>query len=564
MKLSDQVYGLEDTPPVPIMLLLGLQHICIASIAFVFPVLLIRFIGGTDEQSQFMVSMSMMAGGIGVIVQGLKKGPVGSGYLCPTVCGPSFLAASMLCVKTGGLSLVLGMTMFAGGVEALFSRVLDKVRMLFPPEITGVIVAMVGLSVIRVAGINLLGIENGAHDSQTAIAGILTLFIMIGLNIWTKGNIKLFCILIGMVCGYAISYAMGLLTSEDLGRAFGGPLVWMPFSHHPGWSFSLSMVVPMIIAILCSSLKSIGDLTTCQRINDPGWTRPDIPNMKKGILADSVACFSAGLFGGMGQSTSSTNIGLSIATGATSRRIAMGTGILLILLSFFPKLSAVFAVMPAPVIGATLVFALSFMVVAGFQIVMSRMIDARKTFVIGLSIIFGLMVDLMPEGFTGLPGWIQPVFASSLSASTVVAVLLNLVFRLGIKSTAATSVVCTGDTAEPIFHFMENQGKAWAARPEIIKKASAAINEYAELLSKKKPGTEVQITAHFDELNLNIELCHQGDGPALPEKAPAAALLMDNPELFDELSGYLIRAYTDKVTTKTQKKQTITRLNFEH
>ena len=88
----------------------------------------------------------MFAGGIGVIIQALRKGPVGSGFLCPTVCGPSFLAASMLCAKVGGLPLVFGMTMIAGSLEAVFSRVLDRIRVLFPPEITGVIVAMVGIS----------------------------------------------------------------------------------------------------------------------------------------------------------------------------------------------------------------------------------------------------------------------------------------------------------------------------------------------------------------------------------------------------------------------------------
>jgi len=564
MKPSDQLYGLNETPPVPITLLLGIQHVCIIAISFVFPVLLIRSMGGSEAQSQFMVSMSMLAGGVGVMVQALGKGPVGSGYLCPSVCGPSFLAASMLCVKTGGLSLVMGMTLFAGMIEGLFSRILEKIRVLFPPEITGVIVAMVGLSVIRVAGKNLFGIEDGIYDGQAAAAGLSTLFIMVGLNIWTKGNLKLFCILIGMICGYVISYSLGVLGPQDLRHAMASPLIWFPFSHHPGFSFSFAMVLPTVIAMLCSSLKSIGDLTTCQKINDPGWTRPDIPNIKKGILADGIACFCAGLFGGMGQSTSSTNIGLSIANGVTSRIIAFSIGGFLILLSFFPKLSAVFAIMPAPVIGATLVFALSFMVVAGFQIVMSRMIDARKTFVIGLSIIFGLMVDLVPEAFSHVPAWIQPVFASSLSASTLVAVLLNLIFRIGIKSFATLSLDGAGKTSELIFGFLENQGRAWAARPEIIKKACAAANEYAELLSRRSPGQPMEIQAHFDELALTLTLTHKGEGPELPEKAPETASLLDHPDCFDQLSGYLIRSYADTVRVRHKNGETITRLNFDH
>ncbi len=564
MKAADQTYGLEDSPGLPIVLLLGLQHICIASIALVFPVLLVRSIGGTEAQIQFMVSMSMLAGGVGVIIQGLKKGPVGSGYLCPTVCGPSFLAASMLCVKSGGLSLVLGMTLFAGGMEAAFSRTLNRIRVLFPPEITGVIVAMVGISVIRVAGINLMGIEDGIFNSKDTIAGILTLFIMIGLNIWTRGHVKMFCILIGMISGYCISFYTGILTLDEIHRVLEAPLLWFPFSHHPGWSFSWAMVPPMIVAMLCSSLKSIGDLTTCQKINTPDWKRPDIDNMKKGILADGLGCLSAGLLGGMGQSTSSTNIGLSIATGVTSRVISLAMGGMLILLAFFPRLSGIFAVMPAPVIGATLVFALSFMIVAGFQIIMSRMIDGRKTFIIGLSIIFGLMVDLIPNAFDTFPDWAQPVLDSSLSVATVVAVCLNMVCRIGIKSTVKTSISCSESASGSVFDFFETHGRNWGARPEIIKKAASAVSEYVELISRTSPNGQLELTVRFDELNLQVEISHEGKAPALPEKAPMLELLTNEPGLFDDLAGYLIRSYADKVKVKTRKGITLTNLGFEH
>ena len=417
---------------------------------------------------------------------------------------------------------------------------------------------------IRVAGINLLGVDDGVIDKDTTIAGIITLFLMIGLNIWTKGNIKLFCILIGMIFGYILSFVMGILSFSEVKESLGVPLAWFPFAHHPGWSFSWVMIGPVAIAMLCSSLKSIGDLTTCQKINDNKWTRPDISNLKKGILADGVACFSAGLFGGMGQSTSSTNIGLSIATGATSRIIGVSTGIILICLSFFPKLSAVFSIMPAPVIGATLIFALSFMVVAGFQIIMSRMIDSRKTFIIGLSIIFGLMIDIMPDTFNHFPQWIQPIFASSLSASTLLAVTLNMIFRIGIKSTATTEIVCGQDRSTDIFQFFESNGRRWAARGEIVDKAKSAVNEYAELLNRIAPATTINLAVHFDELNLRVEIEHPGEGPQLPDKAPPPALLEADPDMFDHLAGYLIRAYADKVAVTNKNQRTRTLLSFQH
>jgi len=151
-----------------------------------------------------------------------------------------------------------------------------------------------------------------------------------------------------------------------------------------------------------------------QKINDAEWKRPDMKNVSKGIFADAVSDMTSGILGGAGQSTSSSNVGLSIATSTTSRVVGYAVGGLLICFAFIPKISSLFAVIPKPVIGATLIFAISFMIVAGIQIIMSRMIDSRKTIIIGVSLIFGLMVDVLPDIFSNVHPWIQPVFSSSL------------------------------------------------------------------------------------------------------------------------------------------------------
>ena len=151
VKPANLVYGVDDKPPFWTGWMLGFQHLSIIAIALLFPVLISREIGGGPDQAAGLVSMSMLAGGIGVILQGLQKGPVGSGYFCPQVCGPSFLTASILAAKSGGLPLLFGMTAVAGATESLLSRIMHRVRFLFPAEVTGLIVAMVGITVIRLA-----------------------------------------------------------------------------------------------------------------------------------------------------------------------------------------------------------------------------------------------------------------------------------------------------------------------------------------------------------------------------------------------------------------------------
>jgi len=564
VKPANLLYGIDDKPPFLINAFLGLQHVSIIAISFVFPLLLVHETGGTADQATFLISMSMLAGGIGVIVQGLKKGPLGSGYLCPQLSGPSFLTASILCVKTGGLPLVFGMTAFAGILEALFSRIIHRLRVLFPAEVTGLIVAMVGITVIKLAGKNFLALDNitGHVDPQGLMVGLGTLVLMVGLNVWSKGKIRLFCILIGILGGYGLSIFFGLLSLQAISGAMSRPMVWFPFAHHPGWAFDSAMIMPMMIAMLCSSLKSIGDLTTCQKINDTEWKRPDLRNIQKGILADAAGCFSAGVLGGFGQSTSSTNIGLSIATGTTSRIISISTGIILIILAFCPKLAGVFAVMPRPVVGATLIFALGFMVVAGFQIVMSRMIDGRKTFVIGLSIIFGLTVDLLPETHAEMPPWLAAIFSSSLSTATITAVILNLIFRIGIKSRAELQITPSATYGREIAAFMHEQGGAWAARPEVIKKVTGAITEYIEAMGGID-APPMDIKASFDEYNLDIVIVHHGTPPSFPKAAPAPEVLLKEGGVA-QMAGFLVQQWTDKLSLKEETGQTTAKLHFVH
>ena len=259
-KPPELVYGVEDKPPLLTCLLLGLQHIFIITIVLVFPVVIVRSIGGTPEQAGFFVSMSMLASGVGTILQALKKKGIGSGYLCPSVCGPSYLPASLLAAQTGGLSLLFGMTAIAGSFEVLLSRIMHRLRALFPTEVTGLVVLMVGIAVIPIAISNFMGID--ATDTVTKnpelIVGFVTLGTMVGLNVWSKGKLKLYSVLIGMILGYICAFLLGILNVSHIELFRQAPLIAFPNPEYFGWSFDLTLLVPFLIVMICSSLKSVG------------------------------------------------------------------------------------------------------------------------------------------------------------------------------------------------------------------------------------------------------------------------------------------------------------------
>jgi xanthine permease XanP len=564
-KPTNLIYGVDEKPPVWLTLFMGFQHICIYAVTFSFPVLIVREMGGTTEQASFMISMSMIAGGIGAIVMAHPK--IGPGYLCPPVCSPTNFAAAMVASKIGGIPLIYGMTLISGVAEAFFSKIIQRLRVIFPPEVTGLIVAMVGITVIRVASLNFLGLDrfDKVIEPSALIVSISTLFLMIALNIWSKGKLKLFCVLIGMVIGYTLSYALGLLSNADLSKVSHASFFWFPFTNHPGWSFNISLVIPYIIVMICSALKTMGDVTTCQKINDSEWKRPDMKNVSKGVFADAISDIASGLLGGAGQSSSSSNVGLSIATGTTSRVVGYAAGGFLICLAFIPKISSLFAILPKPVIGATLIFLISFMIIAGFQIIMSRMIDARKTFIIGVSLIFGLTIDILPDVFAESHPWLKPVFTSSLATATVLAIFLNLIFRIGIAKKVRLELVPGTDSPQKIYSFMEENGRAWGARAEVIYKAIAVMNEFFEAATENKLTKEpIDVGVSFDEFHLDVDIHYKGNLIELPSVRPDPNLILTEEGAPLRLSGFLIRSYADKVTTEKKEGDSYIRIHFIH
>ncbi|MCK4677682.1 MAG: purine/pyrimidine permease [Bacteroidales bacterium] len=429
------IYGVDDKPPPLLSVVLGLQHVFTMSSTLVLPVVIAREIGVSFGMLQALVCFSMIAAGIATILQSLKKGPVGSGYLCPSLCGPSYLSVSVHAAWIGGLPLMHGMTMVAGAFEVIFSRFFHKLKKLFPSEITGLVVIMVAISLIPLGASKFVGIDysGDAINTTKLVVAIITLIAMVGINVWSRGKLKLYCVLIGLFIGYLLSIMLGILSTQDLRMFVESPWFDVPGKGIDYFSFAFdwSLVLPFIIVSICASLKTFGNLSTCQKINDTEWTKPDLKNVGKGMFADGISVFLGGFLGGVAVDTSASNVGLSSATSATSRRIAWYAGGIFILLGFLPKLSVIFSIMPDPVMGAIVIFVTCFMFISGLQILFSSKMDLRKTFIIGISFVFGVSAMILPDLYSTVPGWIQPIFTSALTLSTILAVLLNQVFNLG-------------------------------------------------------------------------------------------------------------------------------------
>jgi xanthine permease XanP len=565
-KPAGLIYGVDDKPPLTTSTLLGLQHVFVMTSGWVLVVVVVTSIGGNQEEVANVLRMSMIASGIATILQTLPKGPVGSGYFCPISSGPAFLSASILAGKIGGLRAVFAMTMLSGLFEGLLARVVPRLRPLFPPEVTGLVVTMVGIQLVALGCPRFLGFQGGAGPQGivTAVATV-TLAAMIGPTIWGKGKLKLYPVLIGLPVGYLLAYFLGIFQTERLQHMLASPMISLPRKAQTGWAFDLALLPAFLIASLASTLKAVGDLTLCQKINDADWKRTDMQSVSGGIFANAIGTSLSGLLGGIGQSTFSSNVGLALATGAASRSIAIPCGTLMILLALLPKLAAFLAVMPDPVMGAILIYVACYMILAGIQVITSRMIDARRTFVVGIALIFGLSVDMVPGLYRDVPNQIQPLFSSSLAVSTIFVVVLNLLFRLGVTKRQFLELTPGVDGSQKIFEFMETQGGVWGARRDVIMGATAALNEFLESaaglgLAKGKVRTEVS----FDEFNLDMDIRYDGELMEFPSRRPTEDALLADEKAVAGLSGFLIRQYADRVKSEVVNRHCRVQLHFDH
>ena len=214
----------------------------------IYPLIIARQAGLPADQITNILQLGFLVLAVAAFLQALPRGPVGSRFLAPSIFTGVYLAPSMLAVKAGGLPLVWGMTIFAGFVEMALSRAWSRLRPFIPPESAGLVVFLVG-TIIGLAALRVLleDSPSGALTAQDGIVAGCALAVMVALNIWNKGRLKLFCILIGMVVGYFASGAVGLLTLHDLSDVVNRPLLAFPTVSRISWAFDWSLAVPFAV-----------------------------------------------------------------------------------------------------------------------------------------------------------------------------------------------------------------------------------------------------------------------------------------------------------------------------
>jgi len=207
--------------------------------------------------------------------------------------------------------------------------------------------------------------------------------------------------------------------------------------------------------------------------------------------------------------------------------------------------------MPGPVMAAGLLYTSCFLVISGLELIVSRLLDSRRTFIVGLSILAGIGLDLMPTAFAGAPPWAATFLGSPLAFATTLAVALNLVLGLGVSKKAKLELRC-GFNADEIFRFFERWGGIWGARPDVIRRAGPAAVEICEEIHSRDGSLDAVIEITFDEFRLSVDVSWPAEEPHADEAT------------FERLTGHLQRRYDCRARLQTDGCSRLMRFSFEH
>lgn len=565
------LYAVDETPPARVVGVMATQHLVLGLMFMMYPIILASELALTGEARTSMVTTACLMVGLGTIIQSSRWG---CGYLAVCLPNPVTMMAFVGAVRTAGLGAACGTLAVCGLLQMGLARVLPRLRAFIPPEVCGVAVLMLGVSMVSGGLRRFSGFDPQAQtaDSSALIVSSVTLAIIIGLSVWSRGSLRLYSIMAGCIVGYVLAMFLGQ-GSPDLARDLAeAPLLGLPIPTIPALSFDINLFLPFFILILLNITDAVGSVVTLDKMNNAHWARTDMKVLGRSVFADGFTTTLSSALGGFGIAFSSANIGLAFASSVTSRVIGLVTGALMIAAAFMPKLIVVLLHMPEPVVGAILVFSAACLMTAGMELVMLRMLNERRMMVIGLSMVAGLAVPAVPGLYHGVPDWIAPMFESELTVASVAALLLNILFRIGISRRATLTLAPETTRFDAFYDFMERQGMIWGARRDVVQRATLGTLEALEAVAALRDHINgpVTIDASFDELSLDLRLRYQG--PPLVgatedvdvEKFFASDSHEDIDVLMRSVSNTLITRIADRVKSTERNGETTLHLHFEH
>ena len=461
----EQLRDPNYTPPLAKAVPLGIQHVLAMFVSNVTPAIIVAGAAGFGfgsnspdfPQLLYMIQMSMLFAGVATLLQTITIGPVGAAL--PVVQGTSFaFIPIMIPLVAGkgvdGLAALFGGVLIGGLFHALLGTVIGKIRFALPPLVTGLVVTMIGMALVKV-GIEYAagGVPAKARDLAEYgsllnwSAALVVIFVTLGLKFYARGMLSVSAVLIGILVGYVYALLVGMLSFEAIGQSWSRAAAFdvpMPFKY--GFEFSAAAVIGFCLMAFVSAVETVGDVSG---ITKGGAGREATDREIQGATyADGVGTAVAGIFGGLPNTSFSQNVGLIAMTGVMSRHVVTIGAIFLIICGLIPKVGGLIRTVPIEVLGGGVIVMFGMVVAAGVSMLSDVNWNRRNmvVFAVALSVGLGLQLEVMnlapgaPNALQYLPDSLRILGASGILPAALIAIVLNLILPEELEAEATEEI----------------------------------------------------------------------------------------------------------------------------
>ena len=434
----EQLRDPNYTPPLIKAVPLGIQHVLAMFIANVTPAIIVAGAAGFGfgsnspdfPQMIYMIQMCMFFAGIATLFQTIGFGPVGARL--PVVQGTSFAFIPVMIPLVAGKGVEsmapLFTGVFLGGLfHAFLGTFVGRIRFMLPPLVTGLVVLMIGLALVKVGiqysagGVPLIGKPEYGSLQSWSVA-LVVIFVTLGFKFFTRGMLSVSAILIGLTAGYLVAMALGMVNFGNVTRAapFAVP---MPF--HFGFEFSVAAVIGFCLMAFVSAVETVGDVSGITK-GGAGREATD-KEITGATFADGFGTAIAGIFGGLPNTSFSQNVGLIAMTGVMSRHVVTIGAVVLIVAGLVPKVGAAVSTIPIQVLGGGVIVMFGMVCASGISMLSDVMWNRRNMVIFAVALSVGLGLQLEPGALQHLPSTLKMLLTTGLLPAAIIAIVLNLI-----------------------------------------------------------------------------------------------------------------------------------------
>ena len=412
---------------------LGIQHVLAMFVSNVTPAIIVAGAAGFGFGSAdisdmiYMIQMSMVFAGVATLIQTIGMGPMGARL--PVVQGTSFAFIPIMIpiAIQFGMAALMGGIIIGGIFHFFLGTIIGRIRHWLPPLVTGLIVLMIGLALVKVGiqyaagGVPLIGTPEYGGLNHWGLA-LLVIVVTLGLKFFTNGMMSVSAVLLGLLAGYVAAIPMGMVSFDNVARAswFSAP---DPF--HFGIEFNAAAIIGMCLMGVISAIETVGDISGITK-GGAGREATD-KEITGGTLADGFGTALSGVFGALPNTSFSQNVGLISMTGVMSRHVVTIGGLFLILCGLVPKFGAAISSMPIAVLGGGVIVMFGMVAAAGVSMLSDVVWDRRSMVIFAIALSVGLGLQLEPDALQHLPATVKVLMTSGLLPSAIIAIVLNIV-----------------------------------------------------------------------------------------------------------------------------------------